>query len=180
MTLAPVTTAQMLQAGRVFAMRDAIVAAFAAHFPDLAVKAHVGKLDMGDVLEKDVFSPPCILIAATRLIDEDRLSGSDDLLVHLTAYVVTEDKMIGQGDARRLVKRDELALAICEAALVALSDIDWTGWGLENVSDVDGAESHPLFTMKSFERGTVYYAVTWRQRLYALGDADFFTGGEAA
>lgn len=178
MSLAPVTAGQMLANARVFALRNAVVAAFAAHFVGLEVKAHIGKLDMSDVLERNIFAPPTIAIAATRLIDEDRLSGSDDLTVQLTAYVVTEDHMVGQGADRRLVTRDEMALAICEAALVALSDPDWTRWGLQNIGDVDAAEAHPLFTLKTFEKGTVYYAVTWKQRLYALGEADFFTGGD--
>jgi hypothetical protein len=178
MSLSPVTCAEMLARARVFALRTAVVAAFAEHFPDLEVKAHIGKLDMSDVLEKSIFAPPTIAIAATRIIDEDRLSGSDDILVQMTAYVVTEDKMFVDGSQRRLVTRDELALAICEEALVALSDLDWTDWGLENIGDPDGVESFPLFTLKSFERGTVYYAVTWKQRLYALGEPDFFTGGD--
>lgn len=174
--IAPVTNEQMLQSARVFALREAIVARFATHFLDVDVRSHPGKLDMGDVLAKDVFAPPSIAIAATRLTDEDRLSGSDDLTVQITAYVVTEDMMIG--DPQHLVKRDEIGLAICEAAIVALSDPDFTTWGVANIGDIDDAQSHPLFTMAKYEQGTVYYAVTWKQTLYALGDADFYTGGD--
>lgn len=178
MTLSPVTTAQMLEASRVFALREAIVRRFCERFPDVEAKAHPGKLDMGDVLSRDMFRPPAIAIAATRLVNDDRLSGSDDLRVQMTAYVITEDQMIGD-EPPRLAKRDEIGIAICEAIVVSLSDDEWASWDLENIAAPDGVESQPLFTMLSYERGTVYYAVTWKQTLLALGEADFFTGGDS-
>lgn len=174
--LAPVTTEQMLEQSRVFALRAAIVAALAAHFLDVEVRSHPGKLDMSDVLAKDLFAAPSILIAATRLDNDDRLSGSDDLRVHLSAYVVAEDLSIGE--PRRLVTRDEIGLALCEAVILSLSDPDFSAWGVMGVGSVENVQWQPLFTARSWEMGTVYYAVTWTQILYALGEADFFTGGD--
>jgi hypothetical protein len=169
------TRADLLANARVKALRDAIVTRLKTRFVDLEVKAHLGKLDISDVLEKSSFNPPSIAVAATRTRPGVRLSGADDFVVDFTAYVVTDDLLVGG----RRVERDEMALAICEALLIALSDDDFTRWGVENVSPPDDAEAKPLFTIKSMTQGVVYYAVTWKQTLYAVAPANFFTGDDA-
>lgn len=163
--------AQILQAARIFALREAIVAGVKPLFADIEVKPHPGKLDISDVVAKDVFAPPSIAIATTRVKPEGRLSGADDFTVSVTAYVVCEDMMV----AGARVERDEMAIAICEALLVALTNDDATRWGLEGVGPAEDAEAAPLFTAKSFTQGVVYYAVTWKQTLYAVAPANVGT-----
>lgn len=160
----------ILEAARLFPLRSAIVDRFAARFPDVEVRAHPGRLDMGDVLEKGVFAAPSIAIAVNRARPDPRLSQADDLVAEITAYVVCEDMMI----AGRRVERDEFALALCEAMLKALADNDFTHF-VDDLSDVDDAKAEPVFTMKTFEHGTVYYAVTWKQTLCAVADPAFAT-----
>jgi hypothetical protein len=168
------TLAEVLAASRVFALRGAAVAKFAARFPEVAVTPHIGKLDISDVLAKDMFAPPAIAVAATRFDARDRLSGADDAEAHFTAYVIAENKMIGG----KLVKADELALALCEALLVALSDPDFARWRDDAIGPPEDLLAQPLFTIKAVEKGALYYAVTWRQTLYALAARDAWTTGE--
>lgn len=169
------TRADLLSNARVKALRDAIVTRLKTRFVDLEVKAHLGKLDISDVLEKSSFNPPSIAVSATCAKPDGRLSGADDFCVDFAAYVVTEDLLV----SGRRVERDEMALAICEALLIALSDDDFTRWGVENVSPPDDVEAKPLFTIKSMTQGVVYYAATWKQTLYAVAPANFFTGDDA-
>ncbi len=166
-----ISRANLVTSSKTFALREAIIAALKNYFADIEVRAHISKLDMGDVIEKAIFNPPTIAIAATRMTSDSRLSGADDLIVQLTAYVVTEDLMI----SGHRVNRDELAIAICEAILVLLSDPDIPRW-VEGVGPPDDIIAQPLFTMANFQKGVVYYAVTWKQTLYAISDANFFTG----
>lgn len=166
-----ISRASLVASSKAFALREAIIAALKEYFSDIEVRAHIGKLDIGDVIEKAVFNPPTIAVAATRMTSDSRLSGADDLIVQLTAYVVTEDLMV----SGRRVNRDELAIAICEAILVLLSDPEVPHW-VDGVGPPDDIVSQPLFTMANFQKGVVYYAVTWRQTLYAISDANFFTG----
>ncbi|MCC3246141.1 hypothetical protein LG047_12555 [Methylocystis sp. WRRC1] len=169
------TRASLIDQARVHALRDAIVAALAARFADIEVKAHYGKLDISDVMKKGVFNAPGVYVAATRILPDGRLSGADDFEAQMTAYVVAEDLMV----AGRRVERDEMALAICEGLLKALTDDDFARWGVENIGEAREASAAPLFTARDFAQGCVYYAVTWKQTLYAVADASFFTGDDA-
>lgn len=166
-----IARASLIGNSRTFALREAIISALKSRFTDIEVRAHIGKLDLGDVIEKAIFNPPTIAIAATRMTSDRRLSGADDLTVQLTAYVVAEDLMV----SGHRVNRDELAIAMCEAIVVSLSDPEFAHW-IDGVGDPDDVVAQPLFTMANFQKGVVYYAVTWKQKLYALGDANFFTG----
>lgn len=165
------TREQILAQPRVKALRDAVVAQLQTRFVDLEVRPHIGKLDISDVVEKSIFNPPSIAVAATRVKPDGRLSGADDFVVDLTAYVVAEDLMV----CGARVERDEMAIAICEALLISLADDDFADWGAENVGLPDDAQGQPLFTIASMTRGAVYYAVTWRQTLYAVPPANFWT-----
>lgn len=158
------TRAQLVANARVFALREAIVSHLAPLFADVAVQAHPGKIDIADAVAKGTFTAPCVALAATRMKPEGRLSHGDDFLVSLTAYVVADSVMVGG----RLVYGDELALGICQAILVALSDDALTSWGLQDIGPAEEAEGAPLFTVKSVTQGTVYYAVSWKQTLYAV------------
>lgn len=167
------TRADLVANARVKSARDAVVTRLKTRFVDLETRAHLGKLDISDVLEKSVFNPPTIAVAATRMRPDGRLSGADDFVVDFTAYVVAEDLMV---EGRR-VERDEMAIGICEALLLSLSDEDFARWALEDIGPPEDAEAKPLFTIKSMTQGVVYYAATWKQTLYAVAPANFFTGG---
>jgi hypothetical protein len=171
----PLTRADLVANARVKGARDAIVTTLKTLFVDIEVKTHLGKLDISDVLQKSIFNPPTIAVAATRTKPDGRLSGADDFVVDFTAYVVTEDLLIGG----RRVGRDEMALAICEGLLLSLTDDDFSRWNVEDVGPPEDAEAKPLFTIKSVAQGVVYYAVTWKQTLFDVAPANFFTGGDA-
>lgn len=169
-----ISRVDLIQNARVFRLRESIVSALKTLFEDIEVRPHPGRIDMADVLAKDVFAAPSIAVAITKGTPAGRLSGADDVMAEMTAYVIAKDSMIGG----LMVTREEFALAICESLIVALSDDEFTHW-VENVGVVEDAAFTPVFTMKSFENGTVFYAVTWKQTLYAVAPANFFTGDAA-
>ncbi|MBX3506841.1 MAG: hypothetical protein KF895_15280 [Parvibaculum sp.] len=173
--------AQRLATSRVHALKMAIVATLQGLYPECEVKAHPGRLDIADIVEKDMFRAPALAVAVTRLRPpERRLSGTRDLTVELAVYVVVEDgPIIGANGEPQLVYRDEIGAALCDGLL---QDLDFnpqfaaedaridTRWGLEDISVPEQPEAKPLFTAVSFERGTAYYVVTWNQTLIGLDD----------
>lgn len=162
------TLLELLAASRLFAFRTAVVDTLATVFPECEVKAHPGKLDIGDVDAKDIFRAPALAVAITRQPAADgRMSGTRDTPVDVTVYVVVED--LALGDPPRLVTRDELGLALCDGMLAFLA-MPAARWGLADIDFPSEAVAQPVFTALSFERGTAYYAVTWRQTLYGLGE----------
>ncbi len=160
--------AELLACSRVAYTRDQVVAALAARFPEVQVKAHPGKLDMADVLKEGTFTAPSIHIAVARLKNEERTSGAQDLTLHFRAYVVAENRQIG-GAAGLTYKADEIGYALMVGVLDALEREEVARWGCRDVSFPEDAQGEPLFTMKTFERGAVYYVVTWRQTLLREG-----------
>jgi hypothetical protein len=156
--------ASLLSSARVFALRQAIVAHLAPLFADIPVVPHPGKLDISDVLAKATFTTPCVAVAATNMKLDGRLSGADDFVVSLAAYVIAAPDMV---DGAR-VEGEEMALAICQAILSALSDDDFASWELSDIGLPADAEGKPLFTVKNVEEGAVYYVVTWKQTLYQV------------
>jgi len=168
---APLTRAQLIANARVFALREAIVDELAPLFADIKVLAHPGKIDIADAVAKGTFPAPCIAVAATRVKPEGRVSGAEDFVVSLAAYVVADAVLV---DNRR-VEGDEMALAISQAVLGALADDAIAHWGLDDIGLPEDAESGPLFTVKNITQGTVYYAVTWKQTLYRVTPPIFGT-----
>lgn len=173
--MTPMTRAEIVVAARVFALRTAIVDSLATALPEVTLRAHPGKVDIADMLAKDVFVTPSINVAVTRASCDERLSQADDLGLEIAFYLVADNQMIGG----RLVTGDEFALALMEWCVKALADDAFTRWGLdETISCADEVKGSPLLTVKSLERGAVYYAVTFRQTLYALIATPFPTFGE--
>lgn len=162
------TLEQLLAASRVFAFREAIVATLRPLFVGCEVKSHLGRLDMQDVeAEQSPFVAPSLNVAVTRVPTAlGRLSGYRDQPVEVAIYVVTADQAVGR---RGLVLRDELALAVTDGVLAVLEDVELSRWGLADIDPPEDASAQPLFTAKSWDRGTVFHAVTWRQTLYTLG-----------
>ena len=158
------SVAQLVQTSRILELRRACAAALSRIFPDVAVQEHIGKLDISDVLSGEFVNAPAILVAATKVRSEDRLSHDRDLPVTLTAYVVAEDAALGNPPMR--FARDEIGYAIGDAVLAALRTEALARWGLSDIGWPDEPTLAPLFTMKTFERGTAIYAVSWTQTLY--------------
>jgi hypothetical protein len=158
------TRQALIDNARVFALRNAVVAGLATIFADIPVVPHPGKLDIADVLAKATFTTPSVAVAATSIRPDGRLSGSDDFIVQLAAYVIAAPDMVT--GAR--VEGEEMALAICQAILSALSDDEFARWELADIGLPDDQEGKPLFTVKNIEEGAVYYVVTWRQTLYQV------------
>ena len=163
------TRSQLVENGRLHALREAIVAQLAPHFADVAIVSHPGKIDIADAVARKTFVTPCVAIAVTRAKPEGRLSRADDVTASVAAYVICDTLMIDG----RMVYGDELALAVCEALLVALSDDGLTRWELQNIGPAEDAEGAPLFTVKNLTEGTVYYAGTWKQTLYSVASPSF-------
>ncbi|HRY03654.1 MAG TPA: hypothetical protein P5256_11025, partial [Beijerinckiaceae bacterium] len=104
-----------------------------------------------------------------------RLSGSEDDCAHLAAYVIVEDTIV---DGKR-VERDEIGPAICDAIAHFLSQPNKNPmWGLEDVGLPEDIAGQPVFTAKTFARGMAFYAVTWRQELFARGVPMFGEGDD--
>lgn len=173
----PVALSDLLVNGRVIAARNAAVAMLAVRFPDVQVLAHLGKLDMADVLTVGGFTAPSIHVSAARVLNEDRESGNQDFCVHFRAYIVAEDKQVG-GPTGPVYKRDEIGYALIEALLDVLEDAAMPRWGLAEIGAPCEANGEPLFTLKTQEKGQAFYIVTWRQVLYAAGTQLPNTGGD--
>lgn len=162
------TLAQRLAAARLAPAHKAIVASLKPHFPDVQVVRHPGRVDVADLVAKDIFSAPALAIAATRARPQREHNGEYGLEVEWTGYVIAEDKVI----AGRRVERDEIGHAIGEGLIEILQAETVCRWGLTDITDpaFDGAQAlRPVFTVKSYERGVALYAVTWSQTLLNLG-----------
>jgi hypothetical protein len=163
----PRSLSQLIDASGVFALRAGVVATLTRLFPDVQVTAHPGKLDISDVVAGEVFTAPAIAVAAVRLpADASTSAGQRATTVDLAAYVVAEDRALGE--PQRLIHRDEMALAICDALTALLQEpaASVSRWGLAHLSPPDAVEAKPVFTAKSFAQGKVFWAVTWRQTIY--------------
>lgn len=161
------TLADLLAASRIFALRTAVVARLKTALPFCEVKAHPGRLDVGDVEDGTMFSPPGLYAGVTRLNrGEGRMSGHRDVPVEIAVYVVAGDTTV----AGQLVTRDEVALALSDAVLAIVEAAPGESWGLTDISPPENADAQALFTAKSHPKAILFYAVTWRQVLMTLGD----------
>ena len=172
---APLSLSDVLEASRLFELRQAVVAGLKTLIAGVEVRAHAGKIDLSDVVAEDTFVAPSILVALTKFTVDPRLSGSEDDCAHLAAYVIVEDTIV---DGKR-VERDEIGPAICDAIAHFLSQPNKNPmWGLEDVGLPEDIAGQPVFTAKTFARGMAFYAVTWRQELFARGVPMFGEGDD--
>ena len=160
-----VSLSAMIAASRVAQFRDAVAATLRARYPDIEVGVHPGKIDIADIVAGNSFQPPCIRIAVTRVEGEGRLSQDIDLPLQVSAFVVTENRMIGA----LMSYGDELAYAIGVQILRDLQDEQLARWGLPDISAPDKADFKPLFTAKSYDKGTLFYVASWQQTLLFAG-----------
>lgn len=163
--IAPRTIAQRLAETRLVGLTKAVAATLRPLFPGVDVRTLPGKLDLSDVLENETFVAPMIAITTTSWIVQRQVSGSYALLVELAAYVITADTVLGAS----VVSRDAVAYALTGGLLDILEDYDTARWGLPKITSPEAAAARPMFTALTYDKGTAYYAVTWRQQLIALG-----------
>ena len=172
---APLTLLEVLEASRLHELRQAVIARLKTLIAGVEVRAHPGKIDLSDVVAEDTFVAPSILVALTRFTPDMRLSGSVDDCAHLAAYVIVEDTVL---DGRRY-ERDEIGPALCDAIAHYLARPGPEAmWGLEGVGLPEDIAGQPVFTAKTFARGMAFYAVTWRQDIFARGEPMFGEGDD--
>ena len=168
--IAPASLSAMIEASRFEAAKDAIVATLKTLMTDVAVVSHPGKLDIADVVAKSVVKAPGVAIGWTRVRTPRDVEGTFGSVVEWTAYIVVEDG--ADLVTKRRMNREDIAHAIGSFLLGVLADADTPSWGLRNItmpSRDPAPELRPVFTTKSFEGGTAYYAVTWSQTLVDEG-----------
>ncbi|MFL9829016.1 hypothetical protein, partial [Rhodoplanes sp. SY1] len=168
--IAPATIAERLAASRLVGFLPAIEAALKPLFPDVTVRSHPGRIDVSDLIEKDIFLPPMIAVALTRWRGPVGVGGDWKLALECAAYVVTQDVAIGG----RATPRQEVAFALSHGILDVLADFGTARWGLQNIGSPEDAEARPLFTSETFAKGAAFYAVTWKQALFGLGADPLF------
>lgn len=88
--------------------------------------------------------------------------------------MIVEDTILGG----KRYERDEIGPALCDHIAHFLTRADAAPmWGLEDVGSPEDIAGQPVFTAKTFSRGMAFYAVTWRQEIYARAEP-MFGGGD--
>lgn len=163
--IAPATIAQRLEDAALVQFLDAVEATLKPLFPDVTVRQHPGKIDVSDMIEKDIFVPPMIAVSAAHWRLTGDIGGLWDLSIGAVAYIVTEDMAIGS----KLVRRQEIAHALAQGLLEVLGDLDAQRWGLRAINSPEKVEARPLFTSETFAKGSAYYVLSWEQTLSDFG-----------
>ncbi|PZA12466.1 hypothetical protein DNX69_10860 [Rhodopseudomonas palustris] len=165
--IVPATISERLAASALVGYLAAVEATLKPLFPDITVRQHPGRIDVSDIVEKDIFTPPMIALAAVKWKLDGDLAGSWDLPVEAAAYIVTEDMALGG----RAWRRQEVAHALSVGLLGVLGDLDASRWGLLRIAPPQKVEARPLFTSEVFAKGAAYYVVTWEQTLKGFGSS---------
>ncbi|PWE52154.1 hypothetical protein DEM27_32665 [Metarhizobium album] len=168
----PATLSQLIEADPIAPVQRAIVASLKTLMPGISIMLHPGKVDISELIAKTVVKAPGVGIGWTKAKRAGISDGHYNVTVDWIAYVVAEAHVV---DAKR-VEKEVVGLAIGAGLLKILSDdTAWT-WGRAGVMPPDGAgELKPLFTIADAAQGTAYYAVTWSQTVFALGQTHFPT-----
>ena len=176
MTIAPATIPQMLASTGFEELRTAIVTKLAGLMPGVTVVEHPGKLDINDVLAKQIVAAPGVAIGWNRLRRMRDLGGTYGMPIDFVAFIVVEDYADTSGGQPRLRKREIVANAIGTQLLLILGDDDTSSWGLTGITppwpDPEPA-MQPVFTMKVAEQATGLFAVTWTQAILFQGRSYF-------
>ena len=178
--ITPRTLSQMITASRLETARKAIIDTLDPLLVGVTVVGHPGKLDINDVVAKTVVAAPGVAIGWTRVRSETQVGGQFNAPVEWAAYIVAED--FADLAEKRSVTRDAVAHGIGQMILEILADPDLSSWGLNDINRPEpdpGPSLVPMFTAKSWEAGTAYYAVTWRQAFWDSG-ASFFDASTVA
>lgn len=163
----PRTLAQMIEASPLRQGRDAIVARLRELCQGVSVVGHPGKIDILDVVERDIVKAPGIAVGWSRVRAPREIDGAIAMAVDWTAYIVAED--LADLAARKSVPRDSVAYGIGTALLEILANDEAATWGLPRITAPAQAELKPVFTAEAYEKGSVFYAVTWTQAFVDRG-----------
>lgn len=168
----PATLSQLLEADPIAPVQRAIVACLKTLMPGISIMLHPGKVDISELIAKTVVKAPGVGIGWTKVKRAGISDGHYSVTVDWIAYIVAEAHVVG---AKR-VEKEAVGLAIGAGLLKILSDdTAWT-WGAAGVTPPDGTgELKPLFTVADAAQGTAYYAITWSQIVYGLGQTHFPT-----
>ncbi|EAU40160.1 hypothetical protein FP2506_11407 [Fulvimarina pelagi HTCC2506] len=178
MTIQPLSLAQMFEASKLDTTRERIVATLASLLPGVKIVPHYGKLDINDVVAKEIVSAPGVMIGWTGLSDDREIDGRARQTIQWSAYIVAEDH--ADTATRRRVSRDTVAHAIGSRILDILRDPTTASWGLTEIDrplPEPAPKFVPMFTAKSWAEGAALYAVSWYQALWNVGEGYFDCGG---
>jgi hypothetical protein len=178
-TIAPATLSQMIASTRFEELRKAIVSSLGALMTGVKVVEHPGKLDINDVVAKQIVSAPGVAVGWNRMRAPRDLGGTFCLPVDFVAFIVVEDFADTSAQPPRRVSRDVVANAIGSRLLLILSDPDTGSWGLTGITPPatePEPDLRPVFTMKTAEQATALFAVTWTQGLILQGASLFDRG----
>jgi hypothetical protein len=173
----PTTLTDLINADQVSVMTLAITATIDAQIGGLTVRSHPGKLDIYDVMSRDLIRAPGVLLGWTQIKAMRETAGHYTMPVDFAAYIVAED--FADKPRGRRIPRETVANAIGTRLLAILNDPDLSDWGLANIGlplTEPAPAFRPMFTATAYEKGTAYYAVTWTQEVIGLGPD--FLGGE--
>ncbi|KZM49453.1 hypothetical protein [Labrenzia sp. OB1] len=176
----PVHILNLIEADPVSLAALAISSVLEEQLQGVAVRSHPGKLDIYDVVSRDLVKSPGIALGWTQIRAMRQTAGHYCLPVEFAAYVVVED--LADRQRGRRFPRERVAHAIGTRLLAILNDPDLADWGLANIGlpESDPAPVfRPMFTATAYQKGTAYYAVTWTQELVGLGP-DFLAGATPA
>ncbi|RLQ88913.1 hypothetical protein [Notoacmeibacter ruber] len=165
---------ELAAASPIETLRAAIIAELKPRLPGVEITSHPGKLDINDVVAKAVVAAPGVALGWSRFRSERLLDGRFDGVMEFAAYIVTED--YADMAAQRRIPRDALAHGIGSRILELLADPDVSAWeqaGIDRPMADPAPALTPMFTSRSWDAGTAYYAVTWSQRLHGLGTSFF-------
>ncbi|ODT13949.1 MAG: hypothetical protein ABS35_36315 [Kaistia sp. SCN 65-12] len=163
--ITPRTLSDRLAAARLAALPEAMAGTLRPLFPDVTVRTHPGRIDVADVVAGEIFQPPMIAVSVIGAAGPVQVPGQYNIVAECAAYVVTEETVI----AGRSTRREEVALALCHGLLDILADFMTPRWGLSDITSPADMRAQPLFTALSYQKGVCFYAVTWRQTLFAEG-----------
>lgn len=167
MSPVPMTLSARIAASRLSPLPEAVASTLRPLFPGVTVKTHPGRIDIEDVLAGTVFAPPMIAISVVGADPSLDLAADYSVIADCCAYVISEDMAIGNFS----VGRDQVALAMCQGVVDVLADLDTSRWSLAEITSPEAIRIRALFTQLAFEKGVAFYGVTWRQKLFALGEA---------
>jgi phage gp37-like protein len=168
--LDPKPLSDLIAEGQFATLISAIRTELESVFVGVDISAHIGKLDVADILAADIKRLPAIYIGWTRAVPVRSPADHYTLEIDFAAYIAVQDFVDLAG--KRKVGRAEVAQALGVQLLRLLNHDDHNHFGMEGFTRpaTDRAiEFKPVFTASSYAKGIAYYAVTWTQSLIDQG-----------
>ncbi|MEZ5782073.1 MAG: hypothetical protein R3D70_10655 [Rhizobiaceae bacterium] len=165
---------QLLASNPLADTQAAIVATLRALLPGVTVELHPGKVDLSELVAKQVVAAPGIGLGWSQAKYAGMADGSFCVTVSWTAYIVAEAMV----NADRRVEKEAVGLAIGGQLLKILADDEASFWNRTGVLPIGAnnapePELKPFFTVRDAAQGTAYYVVTWSQIIADIGETTF-------